>query len=59
MRQNIAVALCFIFSYLIGAFVLFDLNAGNWSMDARFCIATIAIAWSVITVGYIQSQEKK
>lgn len=25
--------------YLLVAFVQWDLNAGNWSMDARFCAA--------------------
>jgi hypothetical protein len=27
--------------YLLIAFVQWDLNAGNWSMDARFCAAML------------------
>lgn len=35
----ILIPVSMLFVYLLIAFVQWDLNAGNWSMDARFCAA--------------------
>jgi hypothetical protein len=48
----IALASCIgpIFAYVAGAFVVWDLNPGNWRSDGRYAVALLAVI-----VGFILS----
>ena len=58
MKKVIGAIFCFIFTYLMFAFGAWDINAGNWSMDARAVAVVSALAWSVITIIYVDVEAK-
>ena len=46
------VALC----YVIGAFINWDGNPGNWTEDARFCVF---LMWALINICWAANKETK
>ena len=49
------ILFCSIFTYLIFAFVQWDLNVGNWSFAIRGITALMAFMWSMLTISYLNS----
>ena len=45
--------------YLLGAFVNWDFNAGNWSEFARFTIVLIWIFMSIVWASYAVDRRDK
>jgi uncharacterized membrane protein len=42
--------------YIIGAFINWDYNAGNWTEFARF---TVVLSWFFISIGLFTYEENK
>ena len=55
MKEFIGCFMAFLLIYFLFAFVNWETNPANWSMDVRMCAAIIGLAWSITTVGYIKS----
>jgi hypothetical protein len=47
IKYSVAIA---VILYLVFAFVISDINAVNWEMDARFMYIFLTLSFSVLTV---------
>ena len=54
-RYIFGIIFCCIFTYLIFAFVQWDLNVGNWGFAIRGITALMAFMWSMLTISYLNS----
>lgn len=48
MKRYITFIAALVFGYLIGAFVCWDINAGNWFTEVRTVIAFLSVCVGVV-----------